>query len=109
VALALNGLRYEKDGPFCPSWNIEPSPLNRKFDRQTFPELATLECIRAQCNSEGKVAKYSRFFRPLPQTIYRIWTSFIHGGLFLLNAGHHRGRSYNKKIDIKTILLLKVY
>jgi hypothetical protein len=33
--------------------------------RERHSELATLECIRTQCNSEGKVAKYSRFFRPL--------------------------------------------
>jgi hypothetical protein len=33
--------------------------------RERHTELATLECIRTQCNSERKVAKYSRFFRPL--------------------------------------------
>jgi hypothetical protein len=33
--------------------------------RERHTELATLECIRTQCNSEGKVAKYSQFFRPL--------------------------------------------
>jgi hypothetical protein len=33
------------------------------WERHT--ELATLECIRTQCNSEGKVAKYTRSFRPL--------------------------------------------
>jgi hypothetical protein len=36
-----------------------------KLTGKSFQELATLESIRTQCNSEGKVAKYSRFFRPL--------------------------------------------
>jgi hypothetical protein len=34
--------------------------------------LATLECIRTQCNAEGKVAKYSRFFHSLAQTVVPI-------------------------------------
>jgi hypothetical protein len=40
--------------------------------RERHSELATLKCIRTQCNSEGKVAKYSRFFRPLLSIVLSI-------------------------------------
>jgi hypothetical protein len=35
-------------------------------------ELATLECTRTQCNSAGKVAKYSRFFCPLTLRVLQL-------------------------------------
>jgi hypothetical protein len=44
--------------------------LISKLTDKPFQELATLEGIRTQCNSEGKVAKYSRFFRPLVRTVF---------------------------------------
>jgi hypothetical protein len=51
---------------------IHGQPRFLKLTGKSFQELATLECIRTQCNSEGKVAKYSRFFRPLRTTSYCI-------------------------------------
>jgi hypothetical protein len=56
------------------SWNFEKKNIRVECEhrmpsgiRERHTELATLDCIRTQCNSEGKVAKYSWFFRPLWQ------------------------------------------
>jgi hypothetical protein len=40
------------------------------------------------------------------QTRYHIWTSFIHGGLFFIDAGHQRGTSFNRKFDMQTMIFL---
>jgi hypothetical protein len=48
--------------------SLIPCSRIAKSTGKSFQELASLECIRTQCNSEGKVAKYSRFFRPLRTT-----------------------------------------